>query len=247
MVLRAALPLGLRIGAGHGLWSVVAFAFPSIALLQEEHFGVALLLFLAETIAALAILGVRLATAWRASASDPALRARLRRTRDGTKGVLLMVFVCAAWGVGLAGLTLVLNPPEDLVANALARGGPMLGALLLAAVLDTAMAPVRAPEWLEAGLAWQASRTSVVVVSILAGLPFAWYFGLQTFAWTFLGLRLMADAGGLRRSERERIRAQMFDGSGTPDLTVRDTAKAPPPFAATYARHEANDPRRLPD
>lgn len=212
MALRAALPVGVRLWAGQSLWSVVAFAFPSVALLQEEHYGVAVPLFLAETLVALAILGLRLATTWRVSTNDPVLRVRLRRTRKGAKGVLLKVGVGLAWGVGLAGVTLVLNPPDNLVASAVARGGPMVGALLLAAVVDTVFAPVGAPEWLEAGLAWQASRASVVVVSILAGLPFALYFGLQSLTWSFLGLRVIADAGGMRLSERERIRASMFEG-----------------------------------
>jgi hypothetical protein len=78
-------------------------------------------------------------------------------------------------------------------------------------------------------------------------VPFAWYFGVQSLAWSLLGLRVIADAGGMRGSERERIRASMFAGPAAPDLSVRDTAKAPPAYSAAHARHQSSDPRRLPE
>ncbi|WP_396624004.1 hypothetical protein [Luteitalea sp.] len=246
MALRAALPLGLRFGAGHGLWSIVAFVFPSAALVQQEHYGVAVLLFLAETVLALALLGVRLVVAWRASADEPDVRARLVRTRRSIPGALAMILVCLAWGIGFAGLALRLSPPDDLLATLAARGRPMASGLLLAAILDTIIAPVRSPVWLETGIAWQASRASVVLVSILIGLPLTYFFGIQGMLWSFLGLRLFADLGGMARGERERIRSTMFDGPEL-DPAARERPKAPPAFSSGHARYDRNDPGRLPD
>ncbi len=246
MALRDVLPLGLRMRGGHGLWSIVAFAFPSAALAQEEHYGVAVLLFVAETLFALALLGMRLGIAWRASGADAALRERLRRTRRNIPGVLVMIAVGLVWGLAIAGLSLALRPPDDLLPTVIARAQPMMAGLLLAAVLDTLIAPVRSPAWLETGIAWQASRSSVLLVSILVGLPLAWYFGVQGLVWSFLGLRLIADLGGMRRGERERIRSLTFDGPQEPDRAARDVPRTPPAFSTAHARHDPRDPRRLP-
>ncbi|BCS34578.1 hypothetical protein TBR22_A38060 [Luteitalea sp. TBR-22] len=243
-------PLGsllARFGAGRGLWSIVAFVFPSAALVQGEHYGIAVLLFVAETAIALALLGVRLAIAWRASAAEPEVRARLKRTRRSVPGALLMILVGLVWGVGFAGVALGLSPPDDLLDTMMARARPMVGGLLLAAILDTVVAPVRSPAWLETGIAWQASRASVVIVSILIGLPIAYFFGGQGMLWSFLGLRLFADLGGMKPGERERIRATMFDGPEGIDPAARNTPKAPPTFSAGHARHDRNDPTRLPE
>ena len=41
--------LGPRFGAGHGLWSVVSFFFPALAIVKDESVSLAMLLFLLET------------------------------------------------------------------------------------------------------------------------------------------------------------------------------------------------------
>jgi len=243
----AVIALGTRAWAGRGVWSIAAFLFPSLAAVQQDGAATAVLLYLTETAVALAILWLRLQAAWRASHDEAETLARLRRTRMGTAGVLAMVGVGLVWGLGLAGFLAVdagIGASWDAFVQ---RVGPMLGTLLLAAILDTVFAPVRTPAWLETGMAWQASRASVVVVSMLIGAPLVYWFGSTALVWSFLGLRLLADIGGFKRSERERIRANMFDGPVPPDPRVRDVPKAPPPLSAAHARHGINDPRRLPD
>jgi hypothetical protein len=238
--------LGARSFAGRGVWGIAAFLFPSLAAVEQDGAAAAVLLYLTETVVALAILWLRLQVAWRASGDDAASRARLARTRQGVVGVLLMILICLVWGLGLAGYLTVLSEPRVVWATFVDRAGPMVAMLLLAAVLDTVVAPVRTPAWLETGFAWQASRSSVVVVSMLIGVPLAFWFGAPALVWSFLGLRLIADLGGLKRSERERIRANMFDGPAT-GPAARSVAKAPPRFSATHARYQIDDPRRLPE
>lgn len=238
--------LGARSFAGRGVWGIAAFLFPSLAAVEQDGAAAAVLLYLTETVVALAILWLRLQVAWRASSDDAAARARLARTRQGVVGVLLMILICLVWGLGLAGYLTVVSEPRVVWATFVDRAGPMVGMLLLAAVLDTVIAPVRTPAWLETGFAWQASRSSVVVVSMLVGVPLAFWLGAPALVWSFLGLRLIADLGGLRGSERERIRATMFDGPVI-DPAARNVAKAPRRFSATLARYQTEDPRRLPE
>lgn len=243
----ALVSLGARSFAGRGLWGVAAFLFPSLAAAEQDGAAVAVLLYLTETVVALAILWLRLQVAWGASRDDDPARARLHRTRRALAGVLAMVAICLVWGLGLAGFLTVLSDPPAVWASFRDRSGPMAAALLAAAALDTLIAPVRTPAWLETGFAWQASRSSVVVVSMLIGGPLALWFGASALVWSFLGLRFLADVGGLRRSERERLRANLFDGPAPPDPSVRDAAKAPPRFSAAHARSEVIPSRRLPD
>lgn len=243
----ALFSLGARSFAGRGLWSIAAFLFPCLAAAEQDGAAAAVLLYLTETVVALVILGVRLEVAWRARRDDDQARSRLLRTRRGLPGVLAMVAICLVWGTGLVGVLTVLSEPPAVWASFVASAGPMVAMLLAAAVLDTIVAPVRAPAWLEAGFAWQASRSSVVVVSMLIGGPLALWFGAPALVWSFLGLRLMADLGGLRRSERERIRATLFDGPTPPDPAVRDVARRPPPFSRAHARDRFLDARRLPE
>lgn len=242
----ALLSLGARSFAGRGLWGIAAFLFPSLAAAEQDGAAAAVLLYLTETIVALAILWLRLQVAWRASRGDAPTHARLSRTRRGLAGVLLMILVCVVWGLGLVGFLTVTSEPRAVWATFAERSGPMVAMLLLAAVLDTIVAPVRTPAWLETGFAWQASRSSIVVVSMLIGVPLAFWFGPTALVWSFLGLRLFADLGGLKRSERERIRANLFDGPA-PDPSARNVPKAPPRFSATHARYETDDPQRLPE
>ena len=243
----AMLSLALRTQAGRWVWSIAAFLFPSLAAVEQSGAATALLLYLVETIVALAILGLRLQVAWHTSRHDPEARGRLLRTRRGVTGVLVMVTIGMVWGLGLVGILAVTADQPTTWTSLTGRVGPMVGTLLLAAALDTLIAPVRTPVWLETGMAWQASRASVVVASMLIGGPLAIWLGPSALVWSFLGLRLLADLGSLRRSERERIRSNLFDGPAAPDPTVRATAKAPPRFSAAHARHGVHDPDRLPD
>ena len=242
----ALVSLGPRALAGRGLWGLAAFLFPSLAAVEQNGAAAAVLLYLTETVVALAILWLRLQIAWRASGDDALVRDRLARTRQGVVGVLLMILICLVWGLGLVGYLTVTSEPRAVWATFVDRSRPLMATLLLAAVLDTIVAPVRAPAWLETGFAWQASRSSIVVVSMLIGVPLAFWFGAPAMVWSFLGLRLVADLGGLRRSERERIRATLFDGPAT-DPAARNVPRAPRPFSAVHARYEADDPRRLPE
>ncbi|HTV03077.1 MAG TPA: hypothetical protein VMF13_21190 [Luteitalea sp.] len=243
----AVIALALRTQAGRWVWSIAAFLFPSLAVVEHAGAASAVLLYLVETAVALGILSLRLQIAWRASRDEPEARQRLLRTRRGMTGVRTMVVVGLAWGLGLVGVLIVTADQSTTVASLTQRIGPMVGTLLLAAILDTVMAPVRTPAWLETGLAWQASRASIVVVSMLIGGPLAFVFGPSALVWSFLGMRLFADLGGFRASERERIRANMFDAPVDSTVATAAGPKAPPRFSPSHARHGIDDPGRLPD
>ena len=79
--------------------------------------------------------------------------------------------------------------------------------LLGGAVLDSLLAPVRSVTWLESAAAWQASRTSVIVIAFLIGTPIMlWSGNSQGYFWAWFGLRLFSDVNALRPAERERLR-----------------------------------------
>ncbi len=77
MARQALLSLGTRFGAGHGLWSIVAFLFPMLAVVKDDSVGMAMLLFLLETLMASALLVVRLSASRRAARDDHEARRRL--------------------------------------------------------------------------------------------------------------------------------------------------------------------------
>ncbi len=116
--------------------------------------------------------------------------------------------------------------------------------LCASAVIDSVLAPVRSVHWLEIGVSWQGSRTAVLCLAVLLGWPIILVMGTaQGFVWTFFVLRLLSDVGSLRQSERERIRATMFDRPGDPAAPIGEVAKAPPSFSAAHRRHRVHQSR----
>jgi hypothetical protein len=239
-----------RLGAGRGAWSIAAFLFPTLALVEDGRVAIAMLLFVMETLLASALLGARIFVASRASHVEPDAQARLREIRR-----LLLILVLPfslVCGVMLGAVTLIEHANtgrfEGQAATFVSRASWMAGVLLASAVLDAVVAPVRSVPWLEATAAWQWSRTAVLFLTMLIGWPVMLFSGTsQAFAWIFFAFRLLTDVATLMPGERERIRGVVFGGPREPDLTTRDVAKPPPPFSRSHARHAANDPGRLPD
>lgn len=206
------MSLGTRFGAGHGLWSLVAFAFPTLAIVKDDSVALAMLLFVTETMCASALLGARLLVSRRAMAGEDDARRRLHEV-----GKALLIFVtpfslaCAV----MLGVVTVIEVQKGRAVFDLALFGErvkwMAMMLLASAVLDSIIAPVRSVHWLETGVAWQGSRTAVLFLCVLLGWPVMLFTGTtQAFFWIFFALRLLSDFGSLKPGERERIRAQMF-------------------------------------
>ena len=212
------LSLGTRFGAGHGVRSIVAFLFPTLAIVKDDSVTLAMLLFLAETLCASALLGARLLGSRRALAGDDGARRRLHDV-----GRMLLIFVTPfslACAVMLSAVTLIeVDKGRSTFDVALfaQRVRWMVTMLLASAVLDSIIAPVRSVHWLETGVAWQGSRTAVMFLCVLLGWPVMLFTGTtQAFFWIFFALRLLSDFGSLKPGERERIRAQLFGEPYTP-------------------------------
>lgn len=208
----ALLSLGTRSGAGHGLWAIVAFIFPTLAVVKDDSVALAMLLFLMETLLASSLLGVRVLMSRRAMAADDGARRRLQQV-----GNVLMIFVgpfslaCAV----MLGVVVMIEVSKGRAVYDLAAFGDrarwMALMLLASAVLDSLLAPVRSVQWIETAVAWQGSRTAVMFLAVLLGWPVMLFTGTsQGFFWGFFGLRLLSDLGSLNPGERERIRTQMF-------------------------------------
>ena len=215
------LSAGMRIGAGHGLWSIASFLFPAFAILKDESVSLAMLLFLLETLLASALLAARVGVSRRVMRADPGASHRLRET---LKVLLLFVLPFSlGCGVMLGAVTFIEIDKGRATFDAalhIDRAKWMAVALLASAVLDSLIAPVRSVTWLETGVAWQGSRTAVLFLCVLLGWPVMLFTGTtQAFFWIFFFLRLLSDFGSLKPGERERIRATMFGAPYPPNAS----------------------------
>jgi hypothetical protein len=204
--------LATRFGAGHGLWSIVAFLFPMLAVVKDDSVAMAMLLFLLETLMASAVLVVRLSASRRAARDDHEAR---RRLGEAIRMVQFFVLPFSLGCAVLLGAVTFIEVEKGRAAfdaaSHLDRAKWMTLSLFASAGLDSIIAPIRSVTWLETGVSWQGSRTAVMILVVLLGWPVMLFTGTtQSFFWTFFGLRLLSDLGSLRPAERERIRAQMF-------------------------------------
>ncbi|MBA2355838.1 MAG: hypothetical protein H0V80_14375 [Acidobacteria bacterium] len=204
--------LGLRFSAGHVLWSAAAFAFPGLTVLHDGNTALAMLLFIVETLMASALLGTRLLLSRYLGGRSPEAVQRLGEVR---RVLLWLVLPCSLVGAVMLGVIAAIEAQRTDLGPHLVDAGErvrwMAVALVSSTVLDSVLAPVRSVHWLETGVAWQGSRTVVLFLSMLLGWPVMLATGASSgFFWIFFALRLFSDLGGLRRSERERIRAHLF-------------------------------------
>lgn len=206
--------LFLRTRGGQSLWLFATGAVPSLSLLAGEPLWIAASLFWCETVLASALIGGRVGFEWWRTGRRGD---RARQSQLGEIGRLLGLLVGTfnvALGI-IGGFILVAgsrNGAFELHESALFldRLRMLVLALLAAAAYDTLFAPTQALRWLQSVAAWQWSRTAVLFV----GLAFAGAVGLvageRGALWGFLVLRVTADAGALRATERERITTQVF-------------------------------------
>ncbi len=197
---------------GHRLWSLAAFAFPALALVQNQSVVLAMLLFVMETLLASVLLAARVWTARRALRDQPEAAHRLHEAWR-----MLLWFVgpfslaCALMLGGLAFIEADKGRLQGWATDMGDRARWMALVLCASAVLDSVVAPVRSVHWLETGVSWQGSRTAILLLAVLLGWPIILFMGTaQGFLWTFFALRLLSDLGSLRPGERERIRTTMF-------------------------------------
>ncbi len=243
------IAIGLRGSLGRWLWSGLSIFFPCLAVLEGEPYAVALLLYVIDASAALALLYVRLEVASRQARSDPKALERLRLTRQAMELAFGTMVLAVAWG----GVVL-LFAQTGTMAVVMERARPMLTGLLLAAVLDTLIAPVRSPEWLEAGLWWQATRGGVVVVSVPLIIPLALILRDYVLVGSFVLCRLVGEVRALIPGQRRRLLKGFLEAASgaagqaagrglAPDTPGRELPQGP----SNRRRAQRDDPRRLPD
>lgn len=200
-----------RLGVGQALWAAAAFFFPTLAVVRDESVGVAMLLFLLETLLMSALLAVRVGVARRQA--QPAAAERLVHVRR------VLQFFVAPFGLATAamfGAVVAIEGakgrlPPDTFATLMDRASWMAVMLAAGAALDAITSPVRSVGWLESAVSWQASRTSVMTLVLFIGWPIMLATGSsQAYFWVFFAFRLLCDLGSLASRERERIRERTF-------------------------------------
>jgi hypothetical protein len=211
MALQSALSQGVRAIAGRGVWVGTSFAFPALALFKDDSVALAMVLFILETLLGSAILAVRLRLARRAS-TEPEASARVGKALR-LLGEFVLPFSVVPCFLLIA-FTAIDAQRVDVwawYATYASRAQGMALLLVAGAVLDTLIAPVRTVMWLETAAAWQASRTSVLVLAFMLGVPVMILKNTtQGFFWAYFGLRLFSDINGLRPDERERLRVHFL-------------------------------------
>lgn len=203
----ALIALTGRAWTGSLLRSGVAVAFPSVALLEDRQPALAILLYLVEIILTALMLLARtsLATllvsrgARQESADEPDVRT-LRKTRD---------LATSTVAVGLLGLPFLLvavllaYPEMDwpLLRDSVLDWGRWVALLILAsALLDALVAPVRTPEWLQAAVTMQMTRTLLLhPVTLLGFLLFGLTGSLTGMVVVFVAVRVVLDLSTIFR------------------------------------------------
>jgi hypothetical protein len=219
MPVAGALRQFLRLRGGQTLWTIATGAVPSLSLLAGEPLWIAAALFWAETILASVVVGARVAIRWRQARQRGADSERRHLGEVGRLLGLLVGGFNATLGVIGGGILLigVLNAtfPVDDVRMLGDRLRMLAIGLACAAVYDTLVAPTHSIRWLQSVAAWQWSRTAVLFVGLVVGALAGVLFGERWALWGFLSIRVLTDLGALRGSERERIRAQVFEDPPT--------------------------------
>ena len=210
MTSTAGQSLGARFGAqaGSGVWTSASFLFPALSVWHDASVALAMVLFVLETLLASALLGVRIAFARRAAPrEDDASRRLAKAARLLVQLVLPFSLVPGVLLLGYASID-AQHGRLDIGLDGYVERARWMGLVLLGgAVLDSLLAPVRSVTWLESAAAWQASRTSVIVIAFLIGTPIMlWSGNSQGYFWSWFGLRAFSDLNALRPSERERLR-----------------------------------------
>lgn len=207
---------------GSLLRSGAAIAFPSVALLGDKQPALGILLYLVEIILTALMLVVRTSlSAWLVS------RAVARGTADerdlsalGKARDLAMVIVAVGvMGSPFLWVAVLLAHPDmhwQALRDTVIDRGQWIAAIVLAsAFLDTLVAPVRTPEWLQASVAMQMNRTVLLHPVIMFGyLLFAVTGSLAGMLVIFVVGRLLMDLNALRRGTRERARKQWMQRGG---------------------------------
>jgi hypothetical protein len=209
----------LRVRGGQSIWTIATGAVPSLSLLAGEPLWIAVALFWAETMLASVVVGARVALRWRQAGQRGADSERRHLGEVGRLlGLLVAGFNVALGVIGGAILLIgVLNEtfPIDDTRMLVDRLRLLAIGLACAAVYDTIVAPTHSIRWLQSVAAWQWSRTAVLFVGLFVGAVAGVLFGERWALWGFLSIRVLTDLGALRGSERERIRAQVFEDPPT--------------------------------
>ncbi len=214
MPVASALSQFLRLRGGQTLWTLATGAVPSLSLLAGEPLWIAATLFWAETMLATLVVGARVAYRWRQARRCGADGERRQLGEVGRLLGLLVGGFNVTLGVIGGGILLigVLNetfPTADLP-QLLDRLRLLAIGLACAAAYDTLIAPTHSLRWLQGVAAWQWSRTAVLLVALVVGGFVGLLVSERWAVWGFLSIRVLADVGALRASERERITVQVF-------------------------------------
>ena len=194
-----------RAWMGGLLRSGVAIVFPSVALLEDRQAALGILLYLVEIILTALMLvgraGVASAVVSRAARAGVAGEEDVRSTRKARELAMTGLAVALLGLPFLIVAVLLAHPEMDWPAlrHAVVDRGQWLALLILAsAALDTLVAPVRTPEWLQASVAMHVKRTILLHPVILFGfLLFGLTGTLSGMVVLFVVGRLLMDGSAM--------------------------------------------------
>lgn len=202
--------------AGRAVWSASALAVPALAVLHDRQVAQAIVLYTAETTLAATVVRVRINRALRPLTWEDPVAAQLRDARQAAGTAAAVSFVLGF--LVLAFFVAFDVRPQDLFDVSTWRGATfdgfgsrfrwMAAGLLLGALLDTWLAPVRSPVWLRAAAAWQMRRVAAPAFAYLPGVALtAWMGSTSGFLWPWFLLRAYTDLTALLPGERDRVRS----------------------------------------
>ncbi|BCS34579.1 hypothetical protein TBR22_A38070 [Luteitalea sp. TBR-22] len=209
---------------GWSLRSAAAIGFPSVAVVDDHRPTLAILLYLVEAVLASALLWMRTGIALvgarrRAGPTETRDQERqrwaLRKARN-LAGAVVAVGIIGAPFLWMAALLGDPGTPWRTVqAEVIGRGQWIALVLLLSAIVDSLVAPVRSAEWLQSSVAMQMNRVILLHPVIMFG------YGLFAITGSLLGMvglfvvgRLLMDLNAMFGNAREGARKQWFERGG---------------------------------
>ena len=203
--------------------TAAAVLFPSLAVLDDRQPELGILLYLLETVLWSAVLFARSVVnlALLQRAEDVSERGReisqLRVARELT-WVTLLIGTVALPLLGMAVFAIRGGAWDPQWALLRERGSYLAATILASAILDTLVAPVRSPLWLQSAVAHQVTRFFVLHPVVMFGFVFDSFTGsTRGMVTVFVAVRLIVDVNGWRPSIRELRRRRWFAALTEPE------------------------------
>ena len=215
--------LGRLTHVGALVRTAAAVLFPSFAVVEDRQPELGILLYLLETVLWSAVLFARSAVnlAVLRRVDDAAAHAReisqLRLARELTWVTLMIgAVMLPLLGMGVFAVRGgEWTPQWDMLRE---RGSWLAVTVLTGAALDTLVAPVRSPLWLQSAVAQQVTRLFVLHPVVMFGFVLYNMTGsTRGMVAIFVGVRLVVDISGWRPGIRELRRRRWFKTLAEPE------------------------------